>query len=69
MDLGITVAWLIAKLMRTSPKKKLPSLKSLLRRKDEARRAPQTPEEQRDIWLEVAAALGIKVERHETPVI
>jgi len=54
-----------AKLMRA---KKLPSLKTLLKAK-KGPRPPQSPEEQREIWLEIAEGLGMKVTRHEHPVI
>ena len=48
--------------------KKLPSLKSILREKPE-RVSHQSPQEQRIFFLEFARRAGLKVERHEKPVI
>lgn len=48
--------------------KKLPSLKSILRERS-GRVSHQSPQEQRIFFLEFARRAGLKVERHEKPVI
>lgn len=47
---------------------KLPNLKTLLKANKGPRR-PQSPDEQREIFLEIAEGLGLKVTKHEHPVI
>ena len=55
----------MAKLTRAE---KIPSLATLLPR-EQSERAPQSPEEVRESILSWASAAGLKVERHEHPVI
>ncbi len=47
--------------------KRIPKLSSLLR--SETLRKRQTPEQQRALILDFAAIHGLKIERHERPVI
>lgn len=65
-DMATTQAYMTAALVRS--KKRMPTLKSLLRKKTDRRR-PQTPEEQRLAWLAVADSLGLKVTKHDKPVM
>jgi hypothetical protein len=57
-------AWEMVNLSRF---KRLPKLQTLLRKSGE--RNHQTPEQQEVILRDIAAEFGLKVERHEHPVL
>ena len=65
---SMIAAYTTARLIRAT--KRVPSLKALLRGLEEERpRASRTPEAVPGAILDWARALGLKVERHEAPVI
>lgn len=59
-------SYLTAQLVRA---KKLPSLQSLLPQKPTRVYGRQSPEQQRAFFLDFARRAGLRVERHEQPVI
>ena len=65
LRLSLSGAWYSAAFSR---QKRLPALKNIL--KDRPKRIErQTPEEQRQFFLEFARRAGLRVERHEKPVL